>query len=440
MDHPLQPMLRKNPFIEFDPNLWCCNHIWLHKQPLFLWQMALSMKIFGVSELAMRLPSVIMGSLMVPIIWRITILFTQNKMTSLIAAVLMCFSNFHVEMISGIKGMDHNDVALGFYVLASLWSYAEYSQSKKWYWVVLTGIFSGCAILNKWLLGLLVFLGWGINILVRIKKTSKYEIRDFMLALLCCSIIFLPWQFYILNQWPELARFEYAFNRRHITEALEGHSGTVWYYLKTFPDYFGNFIWLFIFIGAFIGYFKKPVRKPLYRAFLINLVFVFSFFSFIVKTKVESHFFFVAPICMIFMSIGLNDLVISPARKWYLQLAVFIMLAWISVKPIRNYDYFTKANPERINKIHNARIFKKINKELPANIPVVMNLGQYEFVDFMFYANRVSAYDWWFNEKDLEKLAKKRIPIAVFKNHDPYILPEYVYRYPYLVIIEEELK
>src|SRR5215203_5533899 len=65
MDHPFKPMLRKNPIDNYDPNSWCCNHIWLHKQPLFMWQMALSMKIFGTSVLSMRLPSIIMGSLMI---------------------------------------------------------------------------------------------------------------------------------------------------------------------------------------------------------------------------------------------------------------------------------------------------------------------------------------------------------------------------------------
>ena len=79
MDHPFKPMLKANPVIYQDPFAWCCNHIWLHKQPLFLWQMALSMKIFGVAEWAMRLPSILMGSLMVLFLYRITYLFTHNK-------------------------------------------------------------------------------------------------------------------------------------------------------------------------------------------------------------------------------------------------------------------------------------------------------------------------------------------------------------------------
>lgn len=38
IDNPFVPILRVNPITtNFDPNMWCCNHIWLHKQPLFMW-------------------------------------------------------------------------------------------------------------------------------------------------------------------------------------------------------------------------------------------------------------------------------------------------------------------------------------------------------------------------------------------------------------------
>ena len=44
MQYPFQPMIRLNAILPYDVNQWCCNYIWVHKQPLFLWQMALSMR------------------------------------------------------------------------------------------------------------------------------------------------------------------------------------------------------------------------------------------------------------------------------------------------------------------------------------------------------------------------------------------------------------
>lgn len=71
MDYPFKPMLRVYPIMPYDYKAWCCNHIWVHKQPLFLWQMALSMKIFGVNEIAMRLPSAVLGTITVLFIYQI---------------------------------------------------------------------------------------------------------------------------------------------------------------------------------------------------------------------------------------------------------------------------------------------------------------------------------------------------------------------------------
>ena len=58
-DNPLKPLLYKDPFFEHDYKNWWDSSIWLHKQPWFLWQIALSIKIFGNSYFAVRFPSLV---------------------------------------------------------------------------------------------------------------------------------------------------------------------------------------------------------------------------------------------------------------------------------------------------------------------------------------------------------------------------------------------
>ena len=36
---------------------WTSNHVWLHKQPLPLWSMSASLWMFGINEIAVRLPA-----------------------------------------------------------------------------------------------------------------------------------------------------------------------------------------------------------------------------------------------------------------------------------------------------------------------------------------------------------------------------------------------
>ena len=73
MDHPFSPTLYSEwpidnvyPEGSWSETSWHHGYVWLHKQPLFLWQIALCFKLFGVSLFTLRLPSVIMATMMIP--------------------------------------------------------------------------------------------------------------------------------------------------------------------------------------------------------------------------------------------------------------------------------------------------------------------------------------------------------------------------------------
>jgi 4-amino-4-deoxy-L-arabinose transferase-like glycosyltransferase len=91
--YPFKPMLYKDPILPYLHSYWIQNHIWLHKQPLFLWQMALSIKMFGANVLAVRLPSIIMFSLLPLIVYRIGTI-VKNAQAGFIAAFFMAIANF----------------------------------------------------------------------------------------------------------------------------------------------------------------------------------------------------------------------------------------------------------------------------------------------------------------------------------------------------------
>src|SRR5688572_2720311 len=42
LEHPFKPMLIKDPVMPFNYDNWLMNHVWLHKQPLTMWLIALS--------------------------------------------------------------------------------------------------------------------------------------------------------------------------------------------------------------------------------------------------------------------------------------------------------------------------------------------------------------------------------------------------------------
>lgn len=59
MDNPFQPILIKENLLHLNHEIWSFSHIWFSKPPLAHWPMAASMSIFGVNEIALRLPSLL---------------------------------------------------------------------------------------------------------------------------------------------------------------------------------------------------------------------------------------------------------------------------------------------------------------------------------------------------------------------------------------------
>ena len=124
--NPWQPVLIKYPLYGYDYTDWSANYIWLHKQPLFLYQMALSIKLIGTTEFAVRLPSAILGALQTLLIFQIGS-YVKSSLAGYVAAFLWSLSYFSLQLTSGYYGMDHNDVSFTFYVTLSFYLFACYT-------------------------------------------------------------------------------------------------------------------------------------------------------------------------------------------------------------------------------------------------------------------------------------------------------------------------
>lgn len=121
IDNPLIPRLHTENLFKGEHYSWTSSYIWLHKPPLFLWQMMLFIDQFGASPFVIRLPSIIMHVLSVFIIYRIANLLGLSVYGRLIAIFLFAISRYNIEMAVGVIGMDHNDVSFGFYFLIAYW-------------------------------------------------------------------------------------------------------------------------------------------------------------------------------------------------------------------------------------------------------------------------------------------------------------------------------
>jgi 4-amino-4-deoxy-L-arabinose transferase len=441
MDNPFVPMLRKGQMLPYDYRNWVGNTVWLHKQPLFLWQMALSMKLFGVSIFALRVPNIIMGTLMVPMLYHICRQMGCNHFTAITAAALHCFSFYHLELVSGNAGMDHNDVAFSFYILASIWAYAFYARKKTWRWVILIGVFAGCAILCKWLAGLLVYAGWGIAMLYHIREKDFWKRGlHFLFSLIVTAIVVLPWQLYILWRFPAEAQYEYGYSARHLSEAVENHRGAWDYYFAFFPQYFGDTICWLVPAGIVLLLFAKELNRHIRIAVVSMLVLAIVFFSFAAKTKILAYLMPVVPLGFIAIAFCTDKILrlanSIAALRVSLSVMVFLLYCNLSLQWGELQSSHNPNAPERQAIIANTAIYRHLKAYLKPGTKVVMNLPDWEDIDVMFFNNDLIAHGGCPGPSDFQIYVRHSVGIAVFPDHNsairnyrPCIVPDYVLHY-----------
>ena len=120
IDNPLKPLLYAHPILPYDYTQWASNHVWLHKQPFALWMMALSLKIFGIHELALRLPSILVSTCSICLTFQIAKRLFNQKI-ALIAAFLHSINGLLIELVGGRAATDHIDVFFCFLVELSVY-------------------------------------------------------------------------------------------------------------------------------------------------------------------------------------------------------------------------------------------------------------------------------------------------------------------------------
>lgn len=421
----LLPLLYSgSPVAVCDHSSWVYNTVWLHKQPMFLWQMALSIKVFGATEWAVRFPSALMLSLLVFPVFRIGKLMF-NSQTGLLAAVLTLSNWYILEHIDGRMGMDHNDVAFMFYVILSIWALMEYIQRPQWRYLIVMGLFSGCAMLNKWVTGLLVFEGLLIYSLMQgVMLLSKNSLR-LGFSVIIAFMLFLPWQLYCFTHFHDNALYEWTYNQRHFWEVLEGHSHEQFYYFHEMKVQFSG-LQVFILIGILFSLFRVEKLKYI-LPMLIMITSVYLFFT-IASTKVSSYVMVALPLLFVFMAYAFTSIFdFFRTRNAIVGVALYLLFVpMVLVQNINLYrlqeDYdltgtawFQRSN---YNKQQNTIAYRYITSMGLPKKTAVVGLENHGAIECMFYTG-FPCYGYYIPKSDIRVIQSKGYKIVVFKNSIP---------------------
>lgn len=360
---------------EYDYRDWTANHVWLSKPPIGLCGMALSIRLFGTHEYAVRLPAFIYSLLSVLLVYQIgKSLFDQK--TGLIAALLFGTHGLITDLASGRLSSDGVETCFLF-VMNVGWYYVFKSRQKFWSWQqdIVLGLIMGMAFLTKWQPSLLLVM---IAFFYLVNKENFW--RRCLGASLSVAIAALPvwlWYFCCHVHFPVETDFmmQAMFHPLHIEIA---NNDATWYtYPTVFGNYFGYTTYLLIGAMAFDVLRKKDRRAAVLLMWIVIPFVVFQ----MAEIKRGTYLMIFAPAVFLIIAYFVQQPFSVKKISWS-------MLAWISVLFISGYSieklylFSDKKNP--------AVVWTKDLKERKV-IPGSVITGEPHYIEMMFYHD-VTAY------------------------------------------------
>ena len=394
------------------PDYWPFTDTWVHKPPLFLWQMAIAVKIFGAKTWAIRIPSVIFSVLTIPVIYRCGKIIA-NERTGYFAALLLTCANVQINIVSGWLNTDHNDAMFAYYVFFSLWTWLEYIHTGKTRWLILMSCFAAAAVLTKWLPGLLVFgSAFAVQFLFYDNRYSKKGWLKLFLSLGITLVIAAPWFIYVRKTWPEQWNATLNSYHEHFISDI-GHKGEWWFHFGQIQEQYGW--WFVIALPVCIWLFVRGTTNGQIKAgILLAICGVFGFYSF-VPVKMPFFCLPVAPLLILIVAYGLDRCVENIRRRTLFTFILGCAIIFFFTDIGRLEHYHTDRDPKefyRKTRMHNREIFEKVAATLPPNT-VIFNCGQWNAVACMFYTG-FTAYDNVPSAEQIKNCKEQNRPVAVF--------------------------
>lgn len=207
MKHFFKPTLFDQPYLPYDYKGWTQNHIWLHKPPIPLWQIAISYHIFGVNGFALRLPSAIVSGLTVFTTYMIGSELYDRKV-GFVAAFLQAVNPLMMNLVYGYTFSDHINVAVVLWVELSCYLLIKAVKTGKTKYYIWSGVAQGFGYLSKSYL-CLVSLGIAIVMLIitrtRILESHRANInfRKLLIQTLFSILVAAPWVIFCLVKYTK---------------------------------------------------------------------------------------------------------------------------------------------------------------------------------------------------------------------------------------------
>ena len=262
-------MLERHDFITTYLN----GHLRFDKPILIYWLQALSASIFGLNEVAMRLPSALAATGWAYAIYRFTKRFFDEEKAYL--ATLFMAGSIQISIIAKAAIAD---ALLNLFIALSMFCFYRYYQSRQKRYLYFTFAAIALGTLTKGPVAIMIPFVVSFLFLL---KDFRFWLRSIFdpIGIVIFIAIAAPW--YVAEYLDQGEKFIQGFIFKHNlsrfgAKAMEGHSGPIYYYLVV----------LLVGLTPFSSVTLKAIFKitewfdtPIKRYLSIWFLFVFIFFS-----------------------------------------------------------------------------------------------------------------------------------------------------------------
>lgn len=260
--------------------------MWNTKPPLQIWFQVFFIKILGVNELAVRLPSAISAFFTCILLLFFSQRYLKSFWFGFICVCVLITTHGYINLHATRTG-DYDALLTLFTTLSGLLFFV-YCETSKYKYLYLYFLFTALAVLTKSITGLLFLPAILIYSIVQKQFISLLRSKHFYLGMF--SFLVIVTGYYILrdsnNPGYIKAVMQNELGGRYL-DTIENHKQGFWYYYNNFINFQLSSWYLLVPCGLIIGFVTK--NKKIKRLTLFTFIMVITFFLVIStsQTKLE---------------------------------------------------------------------------------------------------------------------------------------------------------
>lgn len=362
--------------------------LWNTKPPLLIWFQVFFIKLLGINEIAIRLPSAIAALTICFILYQFILLEFKKKWLASFTVLILISCNGFIHT-HGARSGDYDTFLCLFLLIQSL-SFYKFIQSNNTNYIVYFGIGIVFACLTKGITGLLFMPAFFIYILYEKKYYLLYNWKLILSFLLSIAIVL---SYYLYRESIAIGFMKAVYENElggRFLKPIEGHRHEWWFYFYYFFN--TKFIPWYIILTLGLLIKKIETKSNHFVKYILLIVGCFVFVLSVAQTKIMWYDMPIYPLLSMVAAIGLYsiyELILQNRKSFALTFLFLIFLSTLS--PMIYLCYHTRVSSSEKEDYHLCYYIKKNKSEIAKN----------KKVHFVYdgYNPQIKFYEYYIKDK-----------------------------------------